>query len=133
MDKLISRQAAIDSLNDEFTIIGKTNAIAVQDYIRRVNNRLRDLPSAQQWIPVTERLPEPNQLVGKTRKYYLIQNEYGDMLTASYNKTVLGFIYWEQMYDIEPLHDKVIAWMPLPEPYRKEIEDGEIHGCGCLD
>ena len=47
MDDLISRQAAIDALNDEFTIIGKTNAVIVQDYIRRVNNRLRSLPSAQ--------------------------------------------------------------------------------------
>ena len=47
MQDLISRQAAIDSLNDEFTIIGKTNAVIVQDYIRRVNNRLRSLPSAQ--------------------------------------------------------------------------------------
>ncbi len=47
MDDLISRKAAIDTLNDEFTVTGKTNAIAVQDYIRRVNNRLHDLPSAQ--------------------------------------------------------------------------------------
>ena len=47
MDDLISRQAAIDALNDEFTIIGKTNAIVVQDYIRRVNNKLHELPSAQ--------------------------------------------------------------------------------------
>lgn len=47
MSDLISRQAAIEALNDEFTIIGKTNAIVVQDYIRRVNNRLHDLPSAQ--------------------------------------------------------------------------------------
>lgn len=47
MDDLISRQAAIDALNDEFTITGKMNAVIVQDYIRRVNNRLHDLPSAQ--------------------------------------------------------------------------------------
>ena len=47
MNDLISRQAAIDALNDEFTITGKTNAIVVQDYIRRVYNRLRALPTAQ--------------------------------------------------------------------------------------
>ena len=57
MDDLISRQAAMDTLNDEFTIIGKTNAIIVRDYIRRVKNRLHDLPSAQperkkgRWLP----------------------------------------------------------------------------------
>ena len=47
MSDPIDRQAAIDSLNDEFTIIGTTNAIIVRDYIRRVKNRLHDLPSAQ--------------------------------------------------------------------------------------
>lgn len=57
MNDLISRQEALDTLNDEFTIIGKTNAIIVQDYIRRVKNRLHDLPSAQperkkgRWLP----------------------------------------------------------------------------------
>lgn len=47
MDDSISRRAAIDTLNDVFTITGKANAVVVQDYIRRVNNRLHDLPSAQ--------------------------------------------------------------------------------------
>lgn len=57
MDDLISRQSAIDALNDEFTITGKTNAVIVQDYIRRVSNRLHDLSPAQpeqkgRWIPI---------------------------------------------------------------------------------
>lgn len=47
MDDLISRQKAIEALNDELTITGKTNAIVVQDYIRKVNVRLNDLPSTQ--------------------------------------------------------------------------------------
>ena len=75
--------------------------------------------SVPHWIPVDERLPEPNQLVGKVSKYYLIQDEYGDMLTASYNRRADGFIYWEQMYDIEPLHYDVVAWAELPKPYER--------------
>ena len=57
----IYRQAAIDALNDEFTITGKTNAVIVQDYIRRVHLRLHDLPSAEperktgQWLPSRDR------------------------------------------------------------------------------
>lgn len=43
----IDRQAAICALNDVFTITGKANAVIVQDYIHRVNNRLHDLPPAQ--------------------------------------------------------------------------------------
>lgn len=57
MDDLISRQEAIDALNDEITVVGKQNAINVQEYIRRVNLRLHDLPSTQpepQWIPCSD-------------------------------------------------------------------------------
>ena len=62
MDDLISRQAAIDALNGQISVTGDINAKAVQNYIRMVNQRLHDLPSAQpeqRWIPCSERLPEP--------------------------------------------------------------------------
>ena len=59
MDDLISRQAAIDALNGEIEITGRTNAEAVKGYVRLVKDRLERLPSAQlerkkgEWIPVT--------------------------------------------------------------------------------
>ena len=72
------------------------------------------------WIPVTERLPKPNEKdEDGIQKYYLIQNEFGDMMVASYREKNLGDTWWEQMYAYKPIADKVIAWMPLPEPYRE--------------
>lgn len=47
MQDLISRQAAIDALNGQISVTGDINAKAVQNYIRMVNQRLHDLPSAQ--------------------------------------------------------------------------------------
>ena len=44
---LISRQAAIDALNGEIEITGRTNAEAVKGYVRLVKDRLERLPSAQ--------------------------------------------------------------------------------------
>jgi len=43
----ISRQAAIDALNGEIEITGRTNAEAVKGYVRLVKDRLERLPSAQ--------------------------------------------------------------------------------------
>ena len=43
----ISRQVAIDALNGQISVTGDINAKAVQNYIRMVNQRLHDLPSAQ--------------------------------------------------------------------------------------
>ena len=63
-----------------------------------------------EWIPVTERLPEENVHVlitvlheGKT---YVTTDDY----------FCYGFDDWK---------DDVIAWQPLPEPYKAESEDKE--------
>ena len=47
MDDYISRQAAIDALDGEIEITGRTNAEAVKGYVRLVRDRLERLPSAQ--------------------------------------------------------------------------------------
>ena len=64
------------------------------------------LPSAQQWIPCNERLPE---------KYgtYLVTTDTGSIEFSCYS-ILCGWTFGE-----------IIAWMPLPEPYQVERrEDG---------
>ena len=70
------------------------------------------------WIPVSERLPKAGEYIGGVDKYYLVQNEYGDMLVARYTHSE----YWEQIYQLQPIGDEIVAWMPLPEPYTAESE-----------
>ena len=126
MSDLISRQAAIDAVNIAYTKTEIVNNRSVNDYERelyfRTRGELSKLPSAQpaqQWIPVSERLPE----------------EYGNYLISIHGEDDpdIGTINpndkrgWS-LCDANGFHwasDKkliVTAWMPLPEPYR---EDGE--------
>ena len=70
------------------------------------------------WIPVSERLPD----IGDT---YLVTVMVGtDIRTdvaSSFGSYIDGF--WDTFNDwVEDKECHVIAWMPLPEPYR---EDGE--------
>ena len=114
-DDLISRQAAIDAQNDEITITGRINAIVVQDYILRMRNRLYDLPSVQpeRWIPVTERLPE------NTGKWLCCTSD-GDVMILFYDAPGTKervFYRWDDRGYFYRTFD-VIAWMPLPEPWR---------------
>lgn len=69
-----------------------------------------------QWTPVSEGLPKAGECVGNVIKYYLVQNEFGDMLVARYTHSG----YWEQIYQYKPCADEIVAWMPLPEPYKEE-------------
>ena len=70
------------------------------------------------WIPVSESLPKAGEYVGDVAKYYLVQNEYGDMLVARYTHSD----YWEEIYQLKPISDEIVSWMPLPEPYKAESE-----------
>lgn len=68
------------------------------------------------WIPVSERLPEADEYIGGVARYYLVQNEYGDMLVARYTHSG----YWEQIYQLKPIGDEIVAWMPLPKLYEPQ-------------
>jgi len=71
----------------------------------------------REWIPCSERVPKENEYVDNVCKYYLIQDEYGDMHVAH-----LSGRGWETIESIKALGCDVIAWMPLPKPYREEDE-----------
>lgn len=78
----------------------------------------------RKWIPCSERLPNESDYIGVAECidgavwYYTDKGAMG-----------LGYYYestkaWSTTYDEEP-YGNVIAWMPLPEPYKAERrEDG---------
>lgn len=116
-DDAISRQAAIRWVKTECNPYGKPTL----DYEsgKHVMKHLEQMPSSQpeqQWIPCSERLPEHggryliSVLDGTNRR-----TTVAPYLPRCKAWTMTGrMAYW-----------KVIAWMPLPEPYREE--DGEEH------
>lgn len=63
-----------------------------------------------EWIPVSERLPKPYVQVLRTVKFIGWNG-------TSYIDVDLGTIC--------PIDTNVIAWMPLPEPYKAESENNE--------
>ena len=75
------------------------------------------------WIAVTERLPKPNEEdEDGIQRRYLIQTTFSDngMMVAASRGNNSGDTWWEEIYSYKPLRAKVVAWMPLPEPYREE-------------
>ena len=125
--KTLEKEPCEDAISksDVFEILGNLMSIPY-DFDRQINekdvsesmNEIKALPSVtptrkkEEWIPCDEKLPKPNELVDNVRKYYLIQDEYGDMHVASYLRN--GWISIDSFYTLE---DDVIAWMPLPKRY----------------
>lgn len=81
-----------------------------------VNTLLNDFEQDEKengWIPVSERLPEKNKDVIATVKYSGFMGMYGRWL-----KTAFIDDYGE--WNGECIGGEVIAWIPLPEPYKED-------------
>ena len=97
----------------------------LKEAFRLAVNALEERPQGE-WIPVSERLPDNETEV-------LFQYEYGQLMRVGYHihdSTIYPFGYEDEnetgWYDSEDNFicgsDEVIAWIPLPEPY-KEAEN----------
>lgn len=87
-----------------------------------------------QWIPVTERLPEDCD-----ERFYMcvVENHESDPPMYLQYLENAGFGLWSNVFDEHTLgfigsdfstneelgYEKVLAWMPLPEPYKGEHDD----------
>ena len=119
-DDLIRRQAALDALGEPPVVLWEY----MDDYSLGTRNQydkdrlaIETVPSAQRWIPCKERLPKPEEEVlltfdYKKRRYVETGNIWSDGTAHCYADDYLtpdGRKY-----------RKVVAWMPLPEPYRED-------------
>lgn len=107
-DDTISRKVAIEALN----------ALHYNDredwcFVLDTVEFLPSAQSEQRWIPCSERLPE-------YRTEVLTRSSGGFIEIQSLEESYYG--YWENQHGDWSDFDEVVAWMPLPEPYREESE-----------
>ena len=96
-DDTISRQQAINAVKNALdpSIVSFVKAKIAIENLQPSPSR----PQEPHWIPVSERLPEE-------RGYYLTTTKTGEVYCD----------YWDE--DNFNRTELVIAWMPLPEPYK---------------
>lgn len=110
-DDVIYKQAAIQTAL-EF-IIEQLGGAFDEDFQKKLIERMSLLPSAQQWIPCSERLPEAGQVV-------LVYGKKGGIYTAIYNKPEPEWKCGWWKLNSKSHKCKPDAWMPLPKPYEVE-------------
>jgi len=144
MSDYISRQAAIDAVDSETVSTNPEHFKSSEKFIKFMDDadiasfgkwewangfnialvatkvKLKKLPSAQpQWIPCSERLPH-----GSCSDLVIvsIHDDSGD---TPYDYTSCGWITTDGEYWIvdNEINNHVVAWMPLPEPYRGESDE----------
>ena len=124
MDDSISRQATLEALLDKGQHSRRYKLGDIWelnfDEIREVINAL---PQADpQWIPISKGLP-------KIGEWVLCQCRAGIMDVLRLTED--GF--WEKNHPYTVyMSGFVIAWMPLPEPYKEERDAVKRHDGNCL-
>ena len=87
--------------------------------------------SEPHWIPVTERLPEKDgDYLVTFEEGYAEDYGFDPIGIAPFEVDCEGFGIWQEHFDRQTLGSlgsdwveiKVIAWMPLPEPYKGVTE-----------
>ena len=113
---LISRQAAIKTALEFFVefLGGAFDENSQKELIARFQR----LPSTQQWIPVTVGLPVEKQNENTHDfEYVLCTTTFGDVRPYKFGCQI-GAEKPHFWHGAGNMDDYVIAWMPLPEPYK---------------
>ena len=110
MSDLIRRQDAIEVVEKYFSDVISLNPDVCTDGIR-------SLPSAWRWIPVSERLPDDVE-IGEDFPIVIFCDSKGNIHVGFCEHTNYGVKWWHATQWESEVYG-VIAWMPLPEPYKR--------------
>lgn len=125
MNDLISREEAIDAVKFDITyakafnketgevieLFKETNAT-----LEKVAERIRMLPASEQWIHVSDRLPEHQQEVVIKTKIGVteVMRFCNDNSVYFYRFGIDESMDWYKPNEVE-------VWMPLPERYKEGV------------
>jgi len=104
----------VDGYANECPGFERDDCFKLKDEYRKEWESIKDLPSVKpeaEWIPVSEKLPDE-------KDYCLCCDKDGYITIGFVSKWSKQWCFDDPEVDID-----VIAWMPLPEPYKAESED----------
>ena len=119
----MTRNEAADLLDN---LVGMVDDNQEHDYNTALKMAIEAL-SAQQWTPVTEALPEDEKDVLVTRHFLSDTQLKKNAITEAFYVEVAHRIgdewtSYSDEYKIRRHLHKVIAWQPLPEPYKEKTK-----------
>lgn len=116
-DRLLKESDVIEVVTQYISCDYPTEEMARED-AEVLIGRTPSADRPQEWIPCSERLPKIGEVVLVTWEWKCKKH-----ITTAYMVTIRGVTYWDskQQHEYEPLN--VLAWMPLPKPWKGADDD----------
>jgi len=126
LDKAINAMAKLEQEDNEAYGVSIPECFDSERAIKALNS-IPTVQAVPQWIPVSERLPEEYGeylITWKNPKYQktyigICECEITDVYDYEYNRFEVEWLFDDYITTAYP-DSKVIAWMPLPEPYEPQ-------------
>ncbi|MGN1193839.1 MAG: DUF551 domain-containing protein [Dorea sp.] len=130
---MIDEKKICNYIKEQINPYGKPFEGTVYEFGLKIMDYIENMEKVGEWIPVSERLPEDCD-----NRFYMciLENHEEDLPMFCQYEEDYGFGFWHDIYDEYTLgfvdtefktneelgYEKVIAWQPLPEPYKlKEV------------
>ena len=114
LEEIESRMKYLEKIKEKYEDGNEKMAIWFRiDEIKRVKKTIRKHMN-DGWIPVEERLPTKEECE-KDNNEFLVQVDSGERFSCEYDPEANGYDNPQWCCNIP-----VVAWRPLPEPYRPE-------------
>lgn len=123
MDDSISRQAAIDFIDAGHLVNPNEPRWSDNEVVNFLKSRPSVTPKPH-WIPCSERLPEVGTYALVSKKPLGFRSNLPNVCMAHRSRDPRsGKEEWNDMLFGKLDDDDVLAWMPLPEPYKERREE----------
>lgn len=124
---MIDEKKLINELKKIFESDEENINCTLSDFAYHVFDCIEEQQKVGEWIPCSERLPEMHREDMEAEgEYYMISNPVivtdGQQIYIAEYEDDIDYRYGWHSLDGED-YDNIIAWMPLPNPYRPEKED----------
>ena len=107
----ISRKDAISTVNNMYNSCREYTLTEYRDVLIECFRVLCGVTPANRWIPIREKMHDRSG-------FYLVTTEYDEVYCDYYNENKFN------------RHEIIIAWMPMPDPYKGVADEEEIQTKG---
>lgn len=103
-----------ETIDDEMTdLCAETMRVIAKEIVQEVAEEYDN-----GWIPCSERLPNVSRCRVTVKYDMEVGNPVYDTLDADFERYQCGYVFKDNC--LNDITNSVVAWMPLPEPYKGE-------------